>query len=141
MGAIRVLSESEATPSALDALGRETEIDLVVETVGGTADTLRAAVAAVRPGGHVAVVGVFWGALALDPMPLLLKEVTLAWSYCYGEDPAHGTDFAEAVDVVGAAREVLATLVTHTVPLDQIAHGFALAADRRAGAIKVSVVP
>jgi threonine dehydrogenase-like Zn-dependent dehydrogenase len=112
-----------------------------VETVGGSADTLRAAAAAVRPGGSVSVVGVFWGTLALDPMPLLLKEVTLAWSYCYGEDPAHGTDFAEAVDVVGAARDSLASVITHTVPLDDIGRAFALAEDRRAGALKVTVVP
>ena len=43
LGATRVLSESEAEAASLDALGREAEIDLVVETVGGSADTLRAA--------------------------------------------------------------------------------------------------
>jgi threonine dehydrogenase-like Zn-dependent dehydrogenase len=141
LGAHRVLGERDASPEALDALGRSAEIDLVVETVGGSADTLRAAAAAVRPGGAVSVVGVFWGTLTIDPMPLLLKEVTLAWSYCYGEDPAHGADFAEAVDVVGAARDSLASVITHTVPLDQVERGFALAADRRAGALKVTVVP
>lgn len=141
LGATRVLSEAEATTEALDGIGREAPIDVVVETVGGQADTLRAAAAAARPGGAVSVVGVFFGQLALDPMPLLLKEITLAWSYCYGEDPAHGADFAEAVDVVAAARDALAPLVTHTVPLDEVARAFALAADRRAGAIKVSVTP
>jgi 2-desacetyl-2-hydroxyethyl bacteriochlorophyllide A dehydrogenase len=141
VGATRVLGEQEATPEKLDGIGREAPIDVVVETVGGQADTLRAAAAAARPGGAVSVVGVFFGQIALDPMPLLLKELTLAWSYCYGEDPAHGADFAEAVDVVAAARDALAPLVTHTVPLDDFARGFALAADRRAGAVKVSIVP
>jgi 2-desacetyl-2-hydroxyethyl bacteriochlorophyllide A dehydrogenase len=141
LGATRVLGDEEATPAALDGLGREMPIDVVVETVGGTADTLRAAAAAARPGGAVSVVGMFLGTLALDPLPLLLKELTLAWSYCYGEDPAHGADFAEAVDILAAAREALAPLITHTVPLDDVARGFALAADRRAGAIKVSIVP
>ena len=141
LGASRVLGDEEATPTALDGIGREAPIDLVIETVGGSADTLRAAVAAARPGGAVSVVGMFLGALTLDPMPLLLKELTLAWSYCYGEDPAHGADFAEAVDILAAAREALTPLITHTVPLDDAARGFALAADRRAGAIKVSIVP
>lgn len=141
VGATRVLDEKEATPEALDGIGRETPIDVVLETVGGRADTLRAAAAAARPGGAVSVVGVFFGTLALDPMPLLLKELTLAWSYCYGEDPAHGADFAEAVDVVAAARDALAPLVTHSVPLAEVERGFALAADRKAGAVKVSVVP
>jgi 2-desacetyl-2-hydroxyethyl bacteriochlorophyllide A dehydrogenase len=141
LGATRVLDDAEATPAALDGIGRDAPIDLVVETVGGTADTLRGAVAAARPGGTVSVVGMFLGDVTLDPMPLLLKELTLAWSFCYGEDPAHGADFAEAVDIIAAAREALTPLITHTVPLDEAARGFALAADRRAGAIKVSVVP
>jgi threonine dehydrogenase-like Zn-dependent dehydrogenase len=141
VGATRVIDEKQASPEALDAVGREAPIDVVVETVGGRADTLRSAIAAARPGGAISVVGVFWGQLALDPMPLLLKELTLAWSYCYGEDPAHGADFAEAVDVVAAARDALAPLVTHTVALADVARGFTLAADRRAGAVKVSVVP
>ena len=68
----------------LDAIGREAPIDLVVETVGGQADTLRAASAAVRPGGTVAVVGFFLGGAPIDPFGLMLKEVTLVWSYCYG---------------------------------------------------------
>ncbi len=141
LGASRVLGDTEATLAALDGIGREAPIDLVVETVGGGADTVRSAAAAVRPGGTVSVVGMFLGALTLDPLPLLLKELTLAWSYCYGEDPAHGTDFAEAVDILAAAREALTPLITHTVPLDEAARGFALAADRSAGAIKVSIVP
>jgi threonine dehydrogenase-like Zn-dependent dehydrogenase len=129
----------ESIEAVRDATGGGAYV--VVETVGGTADTLRGAVAAARPGGTVSVVGMFLGDVTLDPMPLLLKELTLAWSFCYGEDPAHGADFAEAVDIIAAAREALTPLITHTVPLDEAARGFALAADRRAGAIKVSVVP
>jgi threonine dehydrogenase-like Zn-dependent dehydrogenase len=140
LGAARVLAESAATPAGLDGLGREAPIDLVVETVGGRSDTLRAAAAAVRPGGTVSVVGVFWGTVGLDPMPLLLKEITLAWSYCYGEDHL-GDDFPKAIDVISAERHALAPLVTHTVALDDAARAFQLAADRRAGAVKVSVVP
>jgi 2-desacetyl-2-hydroxyethyl bacteriochlorophyllide A dehydrogenase len=140
VGAARVLEEAEATPAALEAIGREAPIDLVVETVGGRADTVQTAAAAVRPGGAVAVVGVFWDRLALDPMPLLLKEVTLAWSYCYGSDDGR-SDFAEAIAVLVAQRASLAPLVTHTASLDDVAKAFASAADKRSGAVKVSVVP
>jgi threonine dehydrogenase-like Zn-dependent dehydrogenase len=66
--------------------------------------------------------------------------VTVAWSYCY----AHGeerADFADALRLLGDGRERLARLLTHSVPLDDAASAFALAADRRAGAIKVSVIP
>jgi threonine dehydrogenase-like Zn-dependent dehydrogenase len=140
LGATRVLAEAEADAAALDALGRRDEIDLVVETVGGSAETLRLAGAALRPGGSISVLGVFFGAVALDALPLLLKEATVAWSYCYahGEDRA---DFADALNLLGDERERLARVLTHALPLDDVATAFALAADRRAGAIKVSVIP
>jgi threonine dehydrogenase-like Zn-dependent dehydrogenase len=145
LGATRVLHEAEAETAALDALGREAEIDLVVETVGGSADTLRAAGAAVRPGGMISVIGVFLGGAAIDPLGLLMKEVTMAWSYCYGlRAPRAGrssSDFAEAIEVIAAERDALAALVTHQFPLDQIARAFGVAGDRRDGAIKVSITP
>ena len=140
LGAARVLGEAEAEPMALDAIGRETPIDLVVETVGGAADTFRAAGAAVRPGGTISVVGVFFAAPPFEPMPLMLKEITLAWSYCYGR-AAGRVDFAEAVGILERERDALAPLVTHRVSLDRVADAFALASDRKAGAIKVSLAP
>ena len=143
LGATRVLREAEAEPLALDALGREAPVDLVVETVGGHADTLRAAAAAVRPGGTIAVVGLFLGAVSIDPIGLLMKEVTMAWSYCYGLRAAGAgrSDFVEAIEVIAAERDALAALVTHRFPLEQIARAFDVACDRRGGAIKVSINP
>jgi threonine dehydrogenase-like Zn-dependent dehydrogenase len=140
LGATRVLDEAESDAATLDALGRREEVDLVVETVGGSADTLRLAGAALRPGGAVSVVGVFLGAVTLDALPLLLKEATLAWSYCYARG-SERADFADALALLGDERERIARVLTHAVPLDDVATAFALAADRRAGAIKVSVIP
>jgi threonine dehydrogenase-like Zn-dependent dehydrogenase len=140
LGADRVLEEARADPAALDALGRETPVDLVLETVGGSADTLRAAVAAVRPGGCVSVLGLFLGSVALDPMPLLLKETTLAWSYCYARD-GHRPDFEDAIALLSSERDAIDSLLTHRVSLDEADRAFALAADRSAGVVKVSVTP
>ncbi len=140
LGATRVLAEADADAATLDSLGRSDEIDLVVETVGGSAETLRLAIAAVRPGGTVSVLGVCFGSVALDALPLLLKEITLAWSYCYARGEEHA-DFAEALRVIGDERERLARVLTHTVPLAEVASAFALAGNKQAGAIKVSVIP
>ena len=140
LGAHRVLTEDETAPASLAAVGADAPIDLVVETVGGSADTLRAAAAAIRPGGAVSVVGVFLGDVAVPAMPLLLKEGSLHWSNCY--DRAAGrADFAEAVALLEAERGKLAALTTRSVPLSEISRGFALAADKRAGAVKVTVLP
>jgi len=143
-GADRVLAESEADAASLERLARTHPFDLVVETVGGNADTLGPAVAAMRPGGAVVVLGMFLGPVALDPMPLLLKEGSLLWSYCYHHprgSGAGGPDFAEALALLEADPERAARLITHRVPLARVERAFALARDRRAGALKVTVRP
>jgi threonine dehydrogenase-like Zn-dependent dehydrogenase len=140
VGATRVLGEAEASPGELARAGRAAPFDLVLETAGGSADTLNAAAAAVRRGGSVAVLGMFLAPVRLDTLPLLLKEATLAWSYCYGrsDEPC---DFAEATRLLAAERECAARLATHAVPLAEAERAFALAADRKAGTVKVSVIP
>jgi L-idonate 5-dehydrogenase len=138
LGATRVLDESEATPEALARGG--TDFDLVVESVG-RGDTLRAAGAALRPGGTVSVLGVFFEPVELEPMPLFLKEARLVWSNCYHRRSGDDADFALATRLLDSERERLARLVTHRLPLTSVARAFELAADRRAGAIKVSVAP
>jgi threonine dehydrogenase-like Zn-dependent dehydrogenase len=140
LGADRVLDEREATPEALAALSLETDVDLVVETVGGGADTLRAACHAIRPGGVVSVVGFFMRDPGIEPLALFLKEGTLAWSNCYHRGPG-APDFEEAVRILDAERDALGRLLTHTVPLAEIERAFRLASDKRAGVVKVSVAP
>jgi L-iditol 2-dehydrogenase len=140
LGATRVLSEGESSRENLFRLGCEAPIDLVVETVGGTADTLRPAASAVRPGGTIAVLGIFLGDVALDTLPLLIKENTLTWSNCYARAP-EGADFETAVNLVAEHRDELTEIATHEVPLEAIARAFALAGDKKAGAVKVTVVP
>lgn len=140
LGAHRILSEAEAEPGALDALGRTRDVDVVVETVGGAANTLDAAAAAVRPGGAISVVGVFLGPVTLNTLPLLMKEATLAWSYCYEHGDDHA-DFADAVRILGEECDALRGLVSHQLPLADASRAFEVAGDRRAGALKVSLIP
>ena len=137
-----MLGEAEATPAALASLAKAAPFDLVVETVGGKADTLRAAGAALAPGGAVSVLGVFLGPVELDPYPLLVKEATLAWSNCYARSwqGSQRADFEDAVALVDGKRDLLARLVTHSVPLGEVERGFEIASDKKAGAVKVSVL-
>ena len=76
----------------------------------------------------------------VEPLALFLKEGTLAWSNCYHRGPG-AADFDEAVRILGDEREKLEALLTHTVPLDEIDRAFRLASDKKAGVIKVAVVP
>lgn len=137
LGAKRVLREAEAGAAALADLE---PFDAAVETVGGRAATLPDAAAAVRPGGVVSVVGFFMGAVSLDALPLMLKELTLAWSYCYHRGGARA-DFAAALELLDARRQDAARIATHAVPLAEAPRAYALAADKTAGVVKVSVLP
>lgn len=134
LGAHRVIDES----SAEDLAGYDA--DLVVETVGGLADTMTAAGAALAPGGTVCVLGVFMGPLTLDPLMLLGKEARLQWSNCYARRPGE-EDFAEAVRILAFRGAACAELLTHEVRLGEIERAFELAGDKGSGAVKVTVVP
>jgi threonine dehydrogenase-like Zn-dependent dehydrogenase len=138
LGATRILSDADATPEGLDALGREAPIDLALETVGGAADTLHVATAAIRPGGTVSVLGVFEGDVSVPSFALLLKEGTLAWSNCY-ERRGPRPDFDDAVALLDAERTALAALETHAVSLDEAERGIAIAKDKTSGAVKVTI--
>jgi len=140
LGATRVLSEGEATREGLYRLGCDAPIDLVVETVGGDAQTLGDAVTAVRPCGTISVLGLFLGDVALDGMSLFVKEGTVAWSNCYARSP-EGADFEAAADMVSRYRDELAGLATHQVPLADVQRAFRLAADKKNGTVKVTVLP
>ncbi|MFB3067023.1 MAG: zinc-binding dehydrogenase, partial [Planctomycetota bacterium] len=140
LGAARVLREEEASPESLGLLGLETDFDLVVESVG-RGDTLRAACAAIRPGGTISVLGVFLGGVELEPLSLFLKEGNLVWSNCYHRRGGRDADFAHAVELVDSERESLSQLISHRLPLDEIGRAFEVAADKAAGAVKVSVQP
>ncbi|MCG8587883.1 MAG: alcohol dehydrogenase catalytic domain-containing protein [Proteobacteria bacterium] len=139
-GAGRILAEDEATPEALGLLSSQVDFDLVVESVGGRADTLRAACHAIRPGGTVSVLGVFLGRPEVDPYPLLVKEGTLAWSNCYGGD-RDASDFTRATALVDTERKLLSELNTHQYSLDDAPTALATAQNKSAGALKVTLLP
>jgi threonine dehydrogenase-like Zn-dependent dehydrogenase len=143
LGADRVLTEAEASPQALAGLLGAQRPEIVAETVGGSADTLEAAAAGVAPGGAITVLGLFTVPVSLQPHVLFAKEVTLAWSNCYSRPPhAPGrADFADAVTLVEDERERLDVFTTHSVGLDEIGRAYALAEERPAGLVKLTVRP
>jgi len=139
LGATRVFTDP-GDAGALAAAATEHPVDVVIETVGGRADTLNEALLHVRPGGTVAVLGVFSTMPALNALLLLMKEVRIVGSLTYGR-PDPRADFEIALHLLGAEPERFRQLITHRVPLAEIGRGFALAGDKRAGSIKVAVTP
>ncbi|HZU77043.1 MAG TPA: alcohol dehydrogenase catalytic domain-containing protein [Dehalococcoidia bacterium] len=114
--------------------------DLVIETVGGEAQTLQQAVDLADTRGTVVLLGVHTAPSRLVTRRVFSDELTIvgAWGYDHaGPRP----DFAETVTLLGRLRAELQPLVTHVFPLAQAAGAFAAAASKDSGAIKVIVTP
>ncbi|GIW43555.1 MAG: alcohol dehydrogenase [Candidatus Binatia bacterium] len=138
LGATRVFTGTNAYAD-LAVAADERAPDVVVETVGGHADTLEQALPLVRRGGCVVVLGIFSSMPRLNGILLVIKEVRVVGSMTYGRTIA-GADFERALDLLAKNGPVLGQIVTHRFELEDIATAFATAADKGSGSIKVSVV-
>jgi threonine dehydrogenase-like Zn-dependent dehydrogenase len=140
-GAARVFPADGEGSKDLTAFAASEPFDVVLETVGGEADTLVQAPALVRPGGTVGVLGVFFHPPRLNALGLVLNEVRMIGSITYGRAPDGVADFARAVALLEANRALATSLITHRRPLDAIAEAYALADDKSSQALKVTVLP
>jgi len=131
-GASRIIRDSEV--SGLEKEG----IDVVIETVGGSAPTLAQALGAVRPGGRISVLGLFAGAIPLGALALILKEVTMAGGITYCCPGLH-SDFDVALRIIRSDPERARALITHRFSLEEAAEAFATAADKGTKSLKVQV--
>ena len=139
LGATRVFPAGDSAEALRASTGRDV-VDVVIETVGGRADTIDAAIQCVRPGGRVVVLGVFSTKPMIDALALMAKEVRLVGSMTYSRSYAR-TDFAMALQLLGAQPDHFRHVITHRVGLHDIARGFALAGNKTSGSIKVMVGP
>ena len=122
------------------AWARENEPDVVIETVGGSANTLEQAVAAAKPGGRIVVLGLFSIAPALDMRALVHKELQITGSKVFGMSE-WGPEFGASAKLLPRYRDEIDLLQTHQFALDDIAEAFACAADKHSQAIKVTLLP
>jgi threonine dehydrogenase-like Zn-dependent dehydrogenase len=140
LGASRVFAATTEGARELAAFAATHPIDGVIETVGGRAETVADAVGSVRPGGTVVVLGVFAAPPHLPALPLITKEVRIVGAMLYDRAAAR-PDFEIALDLLAQRREAMVPLITHRLSLDAVQSAFDTAADKRGGAIKVSVLP
>lgn len=139
LGVSRIFHGADADAEVFGA-AQQHPVDTVIETVGGSANTINQAVMLVRPAGHVAVLGVFTTTPSVDALMLVVKEVRLAGSLTYGR-PGPQADFDTALQLLAAQPERFRQLITHRFPLTDITRAFETAADKRSGSIKISVAP
>lgn len=114
--------------------------DVVVETVGGAAETLTEAFRAVRPGGTILALGVFTGYTQINGFKLVNEEVRLIGSVMYGRAGSN-SEYSVATGLLGRYRADLPLFQTAHFPLDRAHEAFDAAEDKSRGSLKVTVHP
>ena len=141
LGVDEVIAEDDAGRARMKELRDLNAIDVSVETVGGTGDTLIAAQRMVRPKGRVLVLGVFSvPTVDINPLHLALKEVEIVGSMTYATSNGH-SDYQIALDVVADNADAARSLVTHQFDLADANAAFATALDKSTRSIKVHINP
>ncbi|NKB35627.1 MAG: alcohol dehydrogenase catalytic domain-containing protein [Gammaproteobacteria bacterium] len=135
-GASAVFKDSE---SLLEELGDQ-YIDVVIETVGGIANTLSDAVLLARTGGTILLLGAFKNNPSIPALRFMTNELTLVASNCHGQEGVR-SDLMLAADLVRKYAGQLEVLNTHRFKLDQVAEAFAVAEDKHSNSIKVQLSP
>lgn len=120
-------------------IGAEGDYDVVVEAAGSLESLARCG-ELVAPGGTIVVLGVHFGPVQLDWMPLFHHEARLIPSlgYC-----AHDgvREMEEAASMLAEDPEIVRTVITHRYPLEDAVEAFRVASDRASGAIRVVIEP
>lgn len=111
---------------------------LVIEAVGGSADTLGIALRIVAPAGEVAVLGLFDHPQEFDARRAVFRETRMSFPVTYGESSGRH-DFEVALEIVAARVDMLQRLASHHFDLDSIDLAFRTAADKLTGALRVVV--
>lgn len=137
LGATTVLDAGDADTTASLQAARPT---LVIEAVGGRADTLGLAMRIAAPRGEVAVFGLFDGPQSLDVRRASYKELRFFFPITYAVMGGRH-DFDVAIALLEQSGGGFDSLVTHTYPLDDIGTAFDTAAAKTSGALRVVVTP
>jgi 2-desacetyl-2-hydroxyethyl bacteriochlorophyllide A dehydrogenase len=113
--------------------------DVVVEAAG-TQESLAKCGELVAPGGTIVVLGVHFGPVQLDWMPLFHKEARVVPSlgYC-----AHngGREMEDAAVMLADDPDIVRTLITHRFPIEDATEAFRVASAKAGGAIRVVIEP
>jgi threonine dehydrogenase-like Zn-dependent dehydrogenase len=126
-----------------DRLGADVGVqgvyDVVVEAAG-TAASLARCGELVAPGGTIVVLGVHFGLVQLDWMPLFHREARVIPSlgYCAHDDVR---EMDEAAAMLAEDPEIARTVISHRFPIEDAVEAFRVAADKTSNAIRVVIEP
>lgn len=116
------------------------DYDVVLECADSTS-AIATACEAIRPNGTLLMLASSWGSLELPGLVVAAKELDIVVATMYGQSGSQ-RDVDTAAQILGQRGDAISeALVSHRFPLAKAAEAFAMARDRKAGAIKVVLEP
>lgn len=117
-------------PQALRDMTEGRGADVAIEA-NGFEPTFKGAINSVRPGGTVSIIGVFEKPQIVEMNKLWIKNITIAMGL------VNANRIPELINLIKAGKIDMRPLITHTLPLSQVAEAYDIFEERRDGAIKV----
>ena len=115
--------------------------DIVVEAVGGIAETLDTAFEMVASDGCVVIMGEFFGKGLVPLQTGMEKQISLLWSTGYGNFQGV-SEFRATIELLASGRVNACDLITHRFALGQITQAFETAENKACSeAVKVIINP
>jgi threonine dehydrogenase-like Zn-dependent dehydrogenase len=132
-------AQKEAGERLGAGLGPHGEYDVVVECAGNS-KALAQAARLCKPGGTIVLLATYWEGVTLPAFEVSMKNLKIYGSSLYGRQGLV-RDVEMAAQLMAQRPDLADILITHRLPLDAAADAFKVAADRKAGAIKVVLEP
>jgi len=110
-------------------------VDTVFEAVGHQ-ETAQQALAMVKKGGKVIIIGMLEATMELPMLDVTVKEIEIRGSYSYTSD-----DFKQALNLIAKGKVKVKPLITHVLPLRDITRGFDILSKGAENVIKVVLKP
>lgn len=144
MGAAEVSIEvrhphQRAVAERIGATETSGHYDVVIEAAGSES-ALHRATEVVRPGGTMAVLGVFPPDVTWPQHQCFMKEIRTVPSLGYCRHSG-GRDFEDAAAMLAADPDLVDALITHRFPIEDAEEAFRVASDKSTGALRVVIEP
>jgi alcohol dehydrogenase len=104
--------------------------DVTIEA-NGFEPTFKGAIGGVKAGGTVSIIGVFEKPQILEMQNLWIRNLTIKMGLL------KANQIPELIELIKEGKLNMKPLITHTIPLSQVAEGYDIFEERRDGAIKV----
>jgi len=132
---VTINSKSEDPVKKIMELTDNKGADVAIEAVG-IQPTVQQAMAMIRIGGKVTIVGMLSRTMQLEMLDAVVKEMDIKGTYGYTPG-----DFRIALGMIANGRADVKSLITHVLPLNEVGRGFELMHQKIEGVEKVVVTP